>query len=137
MKPTNSPGFNYRNNLGRPVEVRLRKVDQLNHYALQFRIKGKYPIHPWHTVRQYTPLNSPVYPPGSPESHTYGRWHEFTVHLISMEHAQEELASLKERLHTVSDIYRFCIEKGLAEEVQDWENYMYYHRKRDIPRVLR
>lgn len=137
MKPTNSPKFNYLKHPDAPVELRLLRADQNNHYVLQFRILGRTPFHLWHTVRKYFPTNSQYYRPGSRASTLYGRWHEVCFHASTKAEGETHLDALREKFRTVGDISEFFVKEGLELRDRDMERYLEYRKKSTMPRVFR
>jgi hypothetical protein len=139
MKPTNSPGFNYSKHQDSPVELRLVRADSSHerHYVLQFRILGRSPFRLWHPVRKYYPTNSPYYRPGSRASSVYGRWNEVCFYASSMAEGEAHLDALREKFHTVNDIFESFVKEGLALRDRDLELYLEYRKKTKMPRVFR
>jgi hypothetical protein len=136
MTPANSPRFNYRKNLERPVELRLVRDDD-HHYVLQFKVIGRTPFRLWHKVRQYTPTNSPSYRPGTPASSVYGKWHEICFYAATKAEGEAHLETVRERFRTVNDLFDTFVKEGLELQKRDLDRYLEYRKKSALPRVFR
>lgn len=137
MKPTNSPGFDYRNNLGRKVEIRLVRADSShdNHFVPQFRLVGRTPFHPWRALRRYRPTGSSLLRPGSHP--TLGKWHVMVLYVSGKDSGEAQLEYLRDKFHTVGDIYDAFVSVGLQRQQEDREQFLKYRKESYIPRVFR
>ena len=137
MKPSNSPGFNYKRNLGNKVEIRLVRADSShdNHFVPQFRLVGRTPFHPWHPFRRYRPTGSMLLRPCSHPS--LGKWHEIALYVSGKDSGEAYLEYFRDNFHTVGDIYDAFVSVGLQRQQEDLEQFLKYRKESYIPRVFR
>ena len=137
MTPTNSPRFNYKRNLGRQVEIRLVRADSTheNHFVPQFRLVGRTPFHPWHAFRQYCTTGSRLLRPGSHP--TLGKWHEIALYVSDKDSGEAQVEYLRNKFHTVGDIYDYFVAEGLEQQRYDLEQFLKFKKESYIPKVFR
>ena len=127
-KPT--PDYDYESKLSRTAYIRLQQVAE-HDYVLQFttsRTSERGILGPvWHTVCMYVPTYFPSTEPGTgcPDRH-YGNWVQRPFFIESKAAGDALLASLRDRIDTVADIYRIFIAEGERRMAEDMEAYRKY-----------
>lgn len=133
--PEPTPDYDYESKLSRKVSIRLKQVAE-HDYVLQFTTSRTSecgllgPL--WNTVCMYIPTYSPSTEPGTgcPDRH-YGNWVQRLFFIESKAAGDVLLASLRDRIDTVADIYRIFIAEGERRMAEDREAHSKYVSAQD------